>query len=342
MGFVREHRYPWPEASSTGVGSYPGEAPDEAMRVIMGELPDLPHLPELPARGAGADIIGRAGAVLVDFPIEVRPSGWRVVQRPGRDMSRASSFLAYDLDALEQHAGGYRGPLKIQVAGPWTLAAAVELRSGEKLLADHGAAADLCASLAEGVRAHIADIGRRVPGGELLVQVDEPSLPAVLLGEVPTASGYGRLRAVERVTVEERLRTLFAAVADSGALPMVHCCAPAVPIDLLRRSGARALSLDAALLTRRSDEQIAVAVEEGVGIFAGVVPSTDAVLSDPADTVDPVRELWHRIGFAPELLARAVVTTPTCGLAGASPGHARAALAACRAAARVLREEPQR
>ena len=31
----------------------PGTDPDEAMRVIAGELPDFPYLPELPDRGPG-------------------------------------------------------------------------------------------------------------------------------------------------------------------------------------------------------------------------------------------------------------------------------------------------
>ncbi len=307
----------------------------------MGELPLLPHLPELPGRGAGADMIGRTGALLVELPVEVQPSGWRITQRPGRDLVRARSFLSWDLDALEERAAEYTGPLKIQAAGPWTMAASVELRGGEKLLADPGAVADLCESLAEGLVAHVADVRRRVPGARILVQVDEPSLPAVLTGSVPTASGYGRLRAVDRVVVEERLRALFAAVTGAGAVPAAHCCAPQVPVDLLRRSGARALSLDATRLTRESDESVGVAVESGVGLLLGVVPAVDTGLSQPVDTVEPVRELWHRIGFEPEQATRDVVITPVCGLAGASPRHARAALDLCREAARVLREEPR-
>lgn len=45
-------RYPWPAGSATGVGSMPGTNPAEAMRVIVGELPDFPYLPELPDRGS--------------------------------------------------------------------------------------------------------------------------------------------------------------------------------------------------------------------------------------------------------------------------------------------------
>src|SRR5712691_2780701 len=47
------HEFPWPAASATGVGSWPGTDPREAIAVILGELPHLPHLPELPARGPG-------------------------------------------------------------------------------------------------------------------------------------------------------------------------------------------------------------------------------------------------------------------------------------------------
>ncbi|MUL42705.1 methionine synthase [Streptomonospora sp. PA3] len=339
---MKQQRYPWPVASYTGVGSYPGTEPDEAVRTVFGELPELPHLPELPERGAGADMIGRTGGMLVDLPLELHASGWRVAQRPGRDLQRAQSHLSRDLDALEEHSQEFAGTLKIQVAGAWTLAAAIELRSGDKLLADTGAVADLAASHIEGVLAHVGEVRKRVPGAELLVQVDEPSLPAVLTGAVPTASGYGRLPAPDRVAVEARLRELFTALGEAGAVPMAHCCAADVPLDLLRRSGARAVSLDATLIGRALDEDIGVAVESGVGLFTGVVASAGGILSDPAANVDPVRELWNRVGFAPELLSRAVVVTPTCGLGPAGPDHARAALTACRQAARVLHDEPRR
>ncbi|MBB5432591.1 methionine synthase [Nocardiopsis composta] len=328
-------------ASWTGVGSYPWEDPDEAARTVFGELTQLPHLPELPARGAGADIIGRTAALLVDIPVEVQPTGWRVARGPGRDLARAGSFLSYDLEAVERHGADYTGPFKVQAAGPWTLAASVELRSGERMLGDRGAVADLAASLAEGLRAHIADVAARLPGAELIVQIDEPSLPAVLAGRVPTASGYRRIPAPDPVVARERLGGVFAAIAGAGALPAAHCCAEDVPIGLLRRSGARVLGLDATLLTPGSDEALGEAVEDGAGLFLGVAARARAGVSDPVGTVDPVRELWNRIGFAPESLAGTVVLTPVCGLAGTSPEGARAALDACREAARVLRDDPR-
>lgn len=330
--------FPWPAGASTGVGSMPGEDPFWALRVVLDECPDLPFLPELPARGPGAGLIGRGAALLVDLAADLQPSGWRLVDRPGLDSRRARDLLSRDLDAAEEVFSGYTGPLKVQAAGPWTLAAGVELNRGDKALADPGACRDLAESLTEGLRQHIADVGRRIPGATVVAQLDEPSLPAVLAGRVPTASGFGALAAVEAQVAESVLREVLAGAGGSG---VVHCCAADPPVGLLQRSGARAVSVDAALLATGDDEAIGDAVEAGTALLLGVVPGAGAGLSDLAATVAPVRAMWQRLGFDPGMLASAVVVTPSCGLAGASPAYARAALARCREAGRVLVEAPE-
>src|SRR6266702_4875741 len=190
----------------------PGTDPDEALAVVLGELPNLPFLPELPARGPGSDLIGRTAALLVDLPVETTAAGWRLAERRGRDLGRAAGMLEADLDALEAAAGGYAGAFKIQLCGPWTLAASLTLtHSVEPALSDQGAVADLAASLAEGAAAHAADVRRRVPGAALVVQFDEPALPGVLAGAVPTASGLRRVSAVDGPAAIDRLRPVLAA-----------------------------------------------------------------------------------------------------------------------------------
>ncbi|MER7044238.1 methionine synthase [Streptomyces jumonjinensis] len=321
---------------ATGVGSMPGGDAREAANTVTGSFEGFPHLPELPARGPGSDMIGRTLGLLVEMYAHVEPSGWRISDRPGRDTRRARSWLGEDLDALEEFTQGYEGPLKVQAVGPWTLAAALELRGGESVLADPGACRDLAASLAEGLRAHLAEVRRRAPGAQVVLQLDEPSLTAVLRGHVRTASGYRTHRAVDRQIVEGALRELIAEEQT-----VVHSCAPDVPFALLRRAGAAAISFDFQLLTERDEELIGEAVEGGTKLFAGVVPSTDAALSDPAGSVMGVRTLWRRLGLNPGTLAESVVITPSCGLAGASPAYARAALAHCARAARSLADNPE-
>jgi methionine synthase II (cobalamin-independent) len=319
---------------ATGVGSMPGGDARDTARGVAATLEAFPFLAELPARGPGADMVGRTVGMLVEIYARVEPSGWRIGDRPGRDTRRARSWLGEDLDALEEHTQGYEGPLKVQAVGPWTLAAGLELRNGEAAVGDAGACRDLVESLVEGVGVHVAEVRRRVPGARVVLQIDEPSVTAVLRGQVRTASGYRTHAAVDRQVVEDALRRVAGGVGADACV--VHSCAPDVPFALLRRAGADAVSFDFGMLTERDDEVLGEAVEGGTVLFAGVVPGTDGPLSDPAGSVMGVRTLWRRLGLHPGLLAESVVLTPSCGLAGASPAYARKALAHVVRAARSL------
>jgi hypothetical protein len=331
----------------------PGTNPAETMRVVVGELPDFPFLPELPDRGPGADLTGRTAALLVGIPVEVTPRGWRLAERPGRDQARARSMLSSDLDVLEEVLDGYRGLLKIQLCGPWTLAATLELtRTMNVALSDPGAVADLTASLAEGAAAHVAELVKRVPGAQLVVQLDEPALPAVAMGAVPTASGLSRLAPVEDDPLRERLAQVLAA---ADRYTVVHSCGNGVPFGIIRLAGADAISFDLSQLRRGEEDGVAEAAEAGMGVFTGAVPAVPSPGPaagpdrpggvNPADGSDEARQtaervmrLWRRLGLPLETLPVQAVITPACGLAGASPAQARAALTRCREAASMLAE----
>ena len=342
---TREEPFPWPAHSATGLGPMPGTDPDEAIAVVLGELPNLPHLPELPARGPGADLVGRTAALLIDMPVETTATGWRLAERPGRDMSRAGGMLSSDLDAMEAATGGYSGVFKIQLCGPWTLAASVALtRSIEPALSDAGAVADLTASLAEAVAAHCEAVRRRLPDATLLVQFDEPALPGVIEGSVPTASGLRRVPPVEESLAADGLRPVLAA---ASAATMVHCCAPRLPFSCITRSGASAVSFDLALLRRQDEDAVGEIAEHGLGIAIGAVPAIEATASAgpgaaassaARETARAVAGLWRRIGLPVGALSDQVAVTPACGLAGASPARARAVLTQCQTAANLIPE----
>ncbi|MGY1808091.1 methionine synthase [Blastococcus sp. SYSU D00669] len=320
---------PWGPAS--GVGSLPGADPHEAVRLVLGELPEFPHLPELPGRGPGADLVGRSAALLVDVAVDLTPAGWRLVPRPGVDLRRAHDLLERDLDALTEVADGYAGPLKVQAAGPWTLAAGLERERGERAVVDRGARRDLAQSLTEGLAAHVAEVAARVPGARVVVQLDEPSVPAVIEGALPTASGYGRLAAVEANVVQDEL----AAVVDALPGPVVvHCCTARAPLGLFRAAGAAGVSFDSGLV--QDLDAVGEAVEAGTHLLVGVVPGTDGPLGAPKATASRLQGLWRELGFPAEQLHTAVTLTPSCGLAGATPAYARAAMAHVREAAKHL------
>lgn len=322
----------WGPAS--GVGSLPGTDPAEALRLVTGELPEFPYVPELPARGPGADLIGRSAALLVDLAVDLTPAGWRLVSRPGIDLRRAHELLQRDLDAVHEVAEGYSGPLKVQAAGPWTLAAGLERTRGERAIVDPGARRDLAQSLAEGVAAHVEAVAARVPGARIVVQLDEPSVPAVLQGSLPTASHFGTLPPLEASLVEQELAAVVAALP---APVVVHCCAPRAPLQLFRAAGAAGLSFDLGLV--QDLDAVGSVIEAGAHLLPGVVPGTDTTLPTAKATASRVQAWWRELGFATDQLADAVTLTPSCGLAGASAGYARAAMAHVREAAKYLQPE---
>ena len=326
----------WPPGTATGLGPFPGIDPLEAARITLAELgepPGLPFLPELPARGVGADPVGRSATLLAGLHVEVSTGAWRFVTRPGRDEHRARTTLSTDLDALEEAAEGYGGPLKVRLVGPWTLAACIELARGEKALADEGAVRDVAASLAEGLAAHLGDIRRRLPGlTRLVVELDEPLLAAVVAGELSTASGWGRIRSYERAVVEDGLRQVLAAVA-SGDLAGVRIGTSTLDGPLLRQAGAGFVGLDGAVLDSIDEDGIGEAIDAGLGLLVACVPLDDPP-NDPRPVTEPVRSLWKRLGFALGELPATVALAPAGGLEGldraAVPGVLRRTVEAAR------------
>jgi methionine synthase II (cobalamin-independent) len=338
---VTENGWPWGAGTATGIGSLPGTESSEAVKFVLGELPLLPHLPELPNRGPGADMIGRGAAFLTDLPVDLYAGRWRMAPRPGGDLRRTLDLLERDLDALTEAADGYAGPIKVQAPGPWTLAATLELAIGGKVLRDHGATRDLADSLAEGLRVHVAEVARRVPAATVLLQLDEPALPTVLAGRVPTESGLGTLRSI---------------VDLAGVSVIIHCCAANAPLGLFAGAGAAAVSLDLALVNDSDAatlDALGAVIDAGLGLFAGAVPtaatapgSATGSTAHPApgqppsatQVADRITALWRRLGFPNDRLGSQVVVTPACGLAGASPAYATAALGVCVEAGRRLAE----
>ena len=331
---------------ATGVGSMPGGEPlgsetdnareyAEALSVVLGELAEAPHVPELPGRGAIASMTGRALAVVTDLGADLQPAGWRLTDAAGVDLRRARSLLAQDLDAVEEQTQDYTGVFKTQLTGPWTLAATVEKPRGDRVLSDHGARRELAQALAEGLRTHVADLRRRLPGvTELLVQVDEPALPAVLAGAIPTASGFGRHRTIHPPEASEALAEVFAAISEAGAVPIAHCCAADVPVELLRKAGARGISVDLAAVGAGVFDGLASALEAGERVLLGVVPALDPASPVSDRSVGEKAQRWlDMLGLEP---SDNLVLTPACGLAGSTPAWARQALETVAKAARSL------
>jgi methionine synthase II (cobalamin-independent) len=324
---------------TTGIGSWPGTDMMDAIKIAFAECPDLPYLPELPARGAYAQLIGRSTAFLAGLAVDLQPAGWRLTDASSRDHRLATSTLRSDLDLLEEHAQGYQGTVKLSVAGPWTLAAMMERPRGDRVLADSGARRDLSQSLAEGIAQLVAELVRRLPDIEPLIQLDEPMLPAVLAGTIATASGLSRHRAIESSEISGAIIHIRERLAPTPIA--VHCCAADPPIELLRLAGVSGVFLDLDQLSSADWDAVGATLETGQWIGIGALPTdrTPTLNQLGPDQVarrvlGPIRDL----GLEPPTAAR-IVITPACGLSAVSRDGAVSALRTLRSAAQIVIEQ---
>ncbi|MDD4866587.1 MAG: methionine synthase [Mycobacterium sp.] len=331
-------------AKASGLGSWPGTAARQAAEVVVGELAAaMAHIVELPARGVGADMVGRAGALLVDVAIDTTPRGYRVAARPGAVTRRAVSLLDEDMDAIEEawETAGLRGAgrvVKVQAPGPITLAAELELANGHRAITDPGAVRDLAASLVEGVATHRAALARRLEA-TVVVQFDEPSLTAALGGRLTGVTAFSPVAALDGAVAGA---LLDACVTTAGPDVLLHSCAAGLPWNLLQRSTIAAVSVDAGALRAADLDGVAAFVESGRTVMLGVVEATAPQKRPSVEEVAAaVVSVTDRLGFGRAGLRDRIGVTPACGLAGATQQWARTAIELARKAAEALAEDPE-
>lgn len=311
--------------------------------MVVGELGGaLSHIVELPARGVGADAIGRAGGLLVDMAIDLCPRGYRLVARPGAVTRRAVSILGEDADALEEawENAGLRGsghPVKVQAPGPLTLAAELELANGHRAITDAGATRDLAASLADGVAAHRRDLSRRLDA-PVVVQFDEPSLAAAVGGELVGVTAVTPVAAVEEPVAIGLLDGCAAAV---GVEVLVCAGVPGLPWNIVQHSAVAAVSVDVDKLQAVDYDGIAAFIDSGRTVLLGVIPAAAPQRTPSVQEIAAAAAaVTDRIGFPRSVLAERIGICPAGGLAGASEDWARSAIGLARRAGEALAADP--
>lgn len=303
----------------TGVGAWPGTEVAETAKIIRDLCVELPHIAEFPKRGPGGDMIGRTmsliSSVSDDFSCETNPTGWRLARSRGRDMRRAESFFGQDLDTYEEIFVDYDGDFKIQLVGPWSLAAEVENALGTKLVGDFGVVRDLTQALAQATKLHVADVQRRLPNARLLVQFDEPHLRDVLNGAVKTQSGWATYRSIDPQVVQSSLAQVRDVVEGKT---LVHCCAADVPFAEITGAGFSGYSFDVALVGDKANDWIGERIDAGGFVILGLDPRS------VSEGVATVESLQNRIGFSHEVWTSHIVLSPPCDLIEMSLSDARA------------------
>jgi hypothetical protein len=85
----------------------------------------------------------------------------------------------------------------------------------------------------------------RLPHATVVLQLDEPSLPPRWPGGCRPRAGWARCGRSRGSVARDALQSVIEA-ADVPVI--VHCCAPGVPLALLRAAGAAGLSVDLSLV----------------------------------------------------------------------------------------------
>lgn len=322
-----------------GLGPLPGTSLADAADVVLSETGDLPHIPDLPARGLGADGIGRTATLLEAVSVDRGPRSWIMTDRPQLLTRRTRDLLDRDLDDLEATWGTTVPQMKLQVTGPWTLAASIELASGHRVITDPGAARDLAAALVEGVNAHAAALARRFHA-EITVQLDEPLLADVAAG-LPGVTRFNPIRPVNPRDLSERLADVTGNLQVARVLLNQTGYAPLW--DVARDSGAETVlvSLHQVQGTQQYDgfgHTITAGTRIGLGV-TGPGDRVDELGERPRERAVAVARFWERLGLDPLWLTDRVDVHPRAGITTGTLTDAAGAYAMARVVDQMLRTD---
>lgn len=327
---------------ASGLGSWAGKNVIDAVTRIRGELgdPHISYLPDLPDRGYRASLLARSIAVLEGLSADATASGWRLTTGFAAEGSYARSLLESDINALADVVGRESGqsasPVKVRLLGPLSLAASTYLTSGERVLSDHGARADVAQSLMAGLDNLTHLLRQAVPGAPLLIQFDEPLLTPVAAGTIPTSSGYRTLRSVPRHELVATLNELHGATEALEAQALVRTDLLALHPEVQRAIATPIVDMTG---SKTADwEPLAARLEAGSGLYLETADPITRTAS--GDLARSLWTIWRDLGL-PKALLNQMVLTERGDLATTDPARATTVLGHLTDTARALSEIAQ-
>ena len=290
---------------------------------------------------AGEDMDKVAKEIKDARPTAVNLS-WAVDRVMNAENTLAEALKMYDEDLQTNLRMGKHGAQIIDDGDGKT----AQFDSRLRQVAPIGSEVHLCASLTacgpigrdSTLGLHMLDEVARRLGTTVLVQFDEPLLPAALAGRLAGASTLNTVHPID----ESRASGLLDECAERvGGEVLVHCCAADVPWKLLQRSAIAAVSVDPIILDERGLDGLGEFLDAGRTVVLGLVassapqrpPSFEQVAASAAAITD-------RLGFPRAVLAERIGISPSCGLAGADEAWARSATGLCQKAGEALEGDP--
>ena len=257
----------------------------------------LPYLPELPARGPGADMVGRAAGLLVDLRGRPAADGLAVRRPPGP--RRVAHRLAVAggprragrglrrLHRRAQAAG--RRPLDPGLVGVAAPRRACGRRPGRhprpRRLAGRGGAA--CTSPRS---------SGWCPAPGWCSSSTSPACPPCWPAGCPPPRATGVLRAVDPQVAAAGLRDVLAAAGERRTA--IHCCAPDLNWPLLRGTGAaRARRRHHRCWARAAGSRSRRRSSRGSRCGPACLPTDGSRDHACRATVGPLVDRWREVGL---------------------------------------------
>lgn len=336
-----------PCGMATGIGSVPFEDPDDALALILAELPECPHWPQLPLRGQPEHFVHQFLQPLVECGLLVFDADrWffdmtrdtcpenlttfysaSLAGEEGDDQAlqpflpppkAAAGFHAFlaraGTDAVFEKAAFFKG----QIAGPLTVALELKDERGRSAYYREDLRDVIVRNLSLNARAQANALSSL--GKTAMVFVDDPAVGAY---------GSWAHLTLSRETILEDLNAILAAIRAEGALCGIHAC-EAVDWSLLMDSSTDILSVDT---YRFGDSLIPYAeplrgfLERGGTVAWGIAPTLDDPFTETAESLlQRLHRLWEELFPAPTDLnhvMRHSMITPACGTGLLSEAQAR-------------------
>jgi len=319
-----------PHLATTGIGSLPLTDPASAAAFVLGADLSIPFWPQLPQRSFLEQMIPQyAEAMPCVQPSE---SEGRIVLDAAEKYQHLQrfyeAFLSEKLDDLglsEQAAAGFWAfhrlaagrtwPIvKGQVTGPITFTTGIADADKKPLYSDaelRQAAVDLLTRKAQWQIERLKPLASR----QVLIFVDEPVLAAY---------GSSAYLGISEEDVCRMEGAIFQAIRQAGGISGIHVCGNS-DWGVVIRTGVDVLNFDAyqyGTTIALYPDDVRALLDRGGCIAWGIVPTTNAVATETADSLARrfgacVDSLAAK-GFSEDLLRERALLTPSCGAGNVS------------------------
>ena len=317
-----------PNCLATGIGSLPHPKAEDAVRLILANVPDAPFWPQLPARGMNEQMEIQYNQGLPRVVIDRAKDRMYLDTAGDSSMDLAAfyeHFLAEDLDyfaispefsqgipAMETalQAAGRKPFVKVQTTGPISFGLTIVDENKRAIYYNPEFADVVVKCLAMKCRWQIKRFSRFAE--RVICFIDEPIL---------SAFGSSTYVSVTRDDVVAKLAEVVEAVHADGALAGVHCCGN-TEWSILIDAGVDIVNFDAfdyGETIALYPDAVRRHLEAGKALAWGLVPTSSAKIAhQTSETLVAafdrlVEHLAKTTRLDKALITRQALITPSCG-----------------------------